>query len=136
MAAGAGAGRSVEDGARLTILHQGNNPGGLEVCDGASRDNFVANIGDLLAQWTSDRRVSTPHRVVNPPRPTIAFFHQPNRHAEIACLPGCGEPRHAPTTSGAHFERKLAALRGVVGPGRAGERAIPGRDALAENFER
>ncbi len=111
----------------LTILHPGDNPGGLEVRDrdGAWRavtapwDAFVVNIGDLLAQWTNDRWVSTLHRVVNPPperahlpRQSIAFFHQPNWHAEIACLPGCGAPRHAPTTSGAHFERKLAALRG------------------------
>lgn len=111
----------------LTILHPGDNPGGLQVRDhdgtwrdvAAPPDTFVVNIGDLLAQWTNDRWVSTLHRVLNPPperahlpRQSIAFFHQPNWHAEIACLPGCGQARYAPTTSGAHFERKLAALRG------------------------
>ena len=111
----------------LTILHPGDNPGGLQVRDhdGAWRDvvappdAFVVNIGDLMAQWTNDRWVSTLHRVLNPPparahlpRQSIAFFHQPNWHAEIAGLPGCGTPRYPQTTSGAHFERKLAALRG------------------------
>lgn len=112
----------------LTILHPGDNPGGLQVRDhdGAWRDvaapwdAFVVNIGDLMAQWTNDRWVSTLHRVLNPPpgrahlpRQSIAFFHQPNWHAKIAALPGCGAPRYAPITSGAHFERKLAALRGA-----------------------
>jgi isopenicillin N synthase-like dioxygenase len=112
----------------LTILSTGEDPGGLQVRgpDGAWRDVippadvFVVNIGDLLAQWTNDRWVSTLHRVANPPRArahlprqSIAFFHQPNWHALVECLPGCGEaPRYPPITSGAHFERKLALLRG------------------------
>ncbi len=113
----------------LTILHTGDNPGGLQVMgrDGAWQDvtapadMFVVNIGDLLAQWSNDRWVSTLHRVLNPPagrahlpRQSIAFFHQPNWHAEIACLPGCeaGGVRHAPVLSGVHFERKLRLLRG------------------------
>ena len=114
----------------LTILHPGDNPGGLQVQDRAGAWHevtppsgcFVVNIGDLMAQWTNNRWVSTLHRVANPPRErahlprqSLAFFHQPNWHALIECLPGCGDthaPRHAPVTSGAHFERKLALLRG------------------------
>ena len=115
----------------LTILHTGDNPQGLQVRgrDGAWHDVtvppacFVVNIGDLMAQWTNDRWVSTLHRVVNPGperahlhRQSIAFFHQPNWHTVIDCLPGCGSaenlPKYAPITSGAHFERKLALLRG------------------------
>lgn len=118
----------------LTILHPGDNSSGLQVRDhdGAWRDvaapwdGFVVNIGDLMAQWTNNRWVSTLHRVLNPPperahlpRQSIAFFHQPNWHAEIAALPGCGAPHHAPTTSGAHFERKLTALRGGITVGAA-----------------
>ncbi|PZM13552.1 isopenicillin N synthase family dioxygenase [Rhizobium tubonense] len=65
---------------------------------------FVINIGDLMALWTNDRWVSTMHRVVNPPpeeggmkrRQSLAFFHQPNWSAEIACLPSCVEPGAAP----------------------------------------
>ncbi len=115
----------------LTILSTGDDPGGLQVRDhdgtwqdiAAPPDVFVVNIGDLMAQWTNDRWVSTLHRVVNPPparahqpRQSIAFFHQPNWHAMVECLPGCGSaqnlPRYTPITSGAHFERKLALLRG------------------------
>jgi isopenicillin N synthase-like dioxygenase len=117
----------------LTILHTGDNPGGLEVQDKAGAwqavsptpDLFVVNIGDLMAQWTNDRWISTLHRVVNPPsararmaRQSITFFHQPNWHASIACLPGCSgqgnPPKYAPVTSGAHLELKLARLRGIA----------------------
>ena len=120
----------------LTILSTGEDPGGLQVRDhdgtwqdvGAAPDVFVVNIGDLMAQWTNDRWVSTLHRVANPPRErahlprqSIAFFHQPNWHTMVECLPGCGGianlPRHAPITSGAHFERKLALLRGADAAG-------------------
>ncbi len=119
----------------LTILHAGDNPDGLQVRgrDGDWRDvtappgSFVVNIGDLMAQWTNDRWVSTLHRVRNPPpdrahlpRQSITFFHQPNWHALVECLPGCDGPgnpaRYPPITSGAHFERKLALLRGVRSP--------------------
>jgi len=111
----------------LTILSTGDDPGGLQVRDhdgswqdiAAPPDVFVVNIGDLMAQWTNDRWVSTLHRVVNPPRgrahlprQSIAFFHQPHWHTPIECLPGCGTARHPPITSGEHFERKLGLLRG------------------------
>jgi isopenicillin N synthase-like dioxygenase len=117
----------------LTILSTGDDPGGLQVRDHdgtwqdvtAPPDAFVVNIGDLMAQWANDRWVSTLHRVTNPrrerahlPRQSIAFFHQPNWHALVECLPGCGDAEHAaryaPITSGAHFERKLALLRGTA----------------------
>lgn len=111
----------------LTILLQEAAPGGLQVRgpDGAWRDvpavpdTFVVNIGDLMARWTNDRWVSTLHRVVNPPadakgstrRQSIAFFHQPNWSAEIACLPSClgpGEsPKYPPTLSGPHLMSKF-----------------------------
>ncbi len=115
----------------LTILHPGSNPQGLQVQgrDGAWHEVtpppgcFVVNIGDLMAQWTNDRFVSTLHRVANPaadrahlPRQSIAFFHQPNWHTLIDCLPGCGSaenlPKYTPIKSGVHFEKKLALLRG------------------------
>ena len=111
----------------LTILLQEAAPGGLQVMgkDGAWHDvpaipgTFVVNIGDLMARWTNDRWVSTLHRVINPPldakgstrRQSIAFFHQPNWSAEIACLPSClgtGETRHyPPTLSGPHLMSKF-----------------------------
>ena len=110
----------------LTILMTDPEAGGLEVLgrDGKWASvphlpgSFVVNIGDLMAQWTNDRFVSTMHRVVNPAqndskaRLSIAFFHQPNYDALIDCIPGCsdaGHPaRHAPITSGDHRLMKVA----------------------------
>jgi isopenicillin N synthase-like dioxygenase len=113
----------------LTILLPEAVPGGLEILapDGAWHPvpvvpgAFVINIGDLMARWTNDRWVSTLHRVVNPPadaagslrRQSLAFFHQPNWDAGIACLPGCmraGEtPRYAPVRSGPYLMSKFHA---------------------------
>lgn len=82
---------------------------------------FVINIGDLMARWTNDRWVSTLHRVVNPPpeeggmerRQSLAFFHQPNWHARIECLPSClpaGEaPKYEPVLSGPYLMAKFRA---------------------------
>jgi isopenicillin N synthase-like dioxygenase len=79
---------------------------------------FVINIGDLMARWTNDRWVSTLHRVVNSDgsaarRQSLAFFHQPNWHQEIACIPSClapGEsPRYAPVFSGPYLMSKFQA---------------------------
>ncbi|MGK9232631.1 isopenicillin N synthase family oxygenase [Inquilinus limosus] len=111
----------------LTILLPQDAPGGLEVqgLDGTWHavptvpGGFVINLGDLMARWTNDRWRSTLHRVVNPPpdaagstrRQSIAFFHQPNWDAEIACLPTClapGEtPRYPPVLSGPHLAAKF-----------------------------
>jgi len=110
----------------LTILKSEDKPGGLEIrtADGTWRPvaakpgSFIVNIGDLMAQWTNDRWVSTMHRVVNPPRDqaigsrrqSLIFFHQPNYDAPVECLPSClagGTAKYAPTTSGEHLITKL-----------------------------
>jgi isopenicillin N synthase-like dioxygenase len=113
----------------LTILLPEAAPGGLEILasDGAWRpvppvpDAFIINIGDLMARWTNDRWVSTVHRVVNPPADasgsvrgqSLAFFHQPNWEAEIACLPSClgagDTARYAPVRSGPYLMAKFHA---------------------------
>ena len=120
----------------LTILLATDAAGGLQVrvgdgtwCDVAPvPGTFIVNLGDLMAQWTNDRWVSTLHRVVNPPpahragsrRASIAFFHQPNHDALIECLPTCRQsddpPRYAPTTSGAHLLAKTAKETGAAAP--------------------
>ena len=117
----------------LTILLASAGAGGLQVrggdgvwCDVAPvPDTFIVNLGDLMAQWTNDRWVSTLHRVANPPadrrvgsrRASIAFFHQPNHDAVVECVPTClgagDPPRYAPTTSGAHLLAKTAKETGT-----------------------
>ncbi len=109
----------------LTILLTDPEAGGLEVLGHNGTwvsvphrpDSFVVNIGDLMAQWSNDRFVSTLHRVVNPEqgdtkaRLSIAFFHQPNYDAVIECIPGCADVEHparyAPITSGDHRLMKV-----------------------------
>lgn len=111
----------------LTIVAPSEAPGRLQV---RTRDrgwvevdpppgHFVVNIGDLMAQWTNDRWVSTLHRVGLPEdgagararRLSLVFFHQPDDDARIECIPTClapGEaPRHAPVTSGEHLRLKI-----------------------------
>ncbi len=59
----------------LTILAPTDMPGGLQVLTKTGGwldvpyvpDAFIINIGDMLARWSNDRWVSTPHRVLNPP---------------------------------------------------------------------
>lgn len=111
----------------LTILLPQPGSGGLEIFtpDGQWQavppipDAFVINIGDLMARWTNDRWKSTLHRVVNPElaagqssrRQSLAFFHQPNWDAEIACLETCLEPgaaaKYAPVRSGPYLMSKF-----------------------------
>ena len=90
----------------LTIVAATAGPGGLQIRDRVhktwvdvqtSPDCFVVNIGDMMAQWSNDRWVSTVHRVVNPPfepgqdnkRLSMVFFHQPNPDAWVSCIPTC-----------------------------------------------
>ena len=111
----------------LTIVAPSAAPGGLQVLSPAGewrpvpwvQNAFVVNLGDLMAQWTNDRWVSTMHRVANPPqladassrRMSIVFFHQPNEDAVIDSIPTCVTPEHparyAPTTSGEHLLKKV-----------------------------
>lgn len=101
----------------LTVLAD-DGVGGLQVMrrDGkwldvsVPGDAVVVNLGDLMAIWTNDRWVSTPHRVVNPPdtdRYSLPLFVTPPFHATISCLDSClapGErPRYEPLVSGPYL---------------------------------
>ena len=79
----------------------------------------MVNLGDLMAEWTNDCRVSTLHRVVNLPRSqahqdrlSLDFFHQPNYDAAIECIETCcgpdDPPKYGHTTSGAHHTKRLS----------------------------
>ena len=116
----------------LTIVQTNTDVGGLEVMtkdgkwDGVpwTPNTFAVNLGDLMAEWTNDRWVSTLHRVGNPPRgeasvrkTSLLFFHQPNYDAAIECIPTCtsadNPPRYDGTTSGEHVTMKITKHRSV-----------------------
>jgi isopenicillin N synthase-like dioxygenase len=84
------------DGTLITLLSE-EGPGlqlrdltgtWLDV-DVERRDWFVVNIGDLMARWSNDEYVSTPHRVklADRPRQSIVFFKLANDDALIECFP-------------------------------------------------
>ena len=100
----------------LTILWPQPGSRGLQIKQGdawidvpAPEGAFVVNIGDLMERWTSDRWVSTLHRVVavagQPRRQSLAFFHQPNWFAEI--VPLDGSDKYAPVLSGPYLMDKF-----------------------------
>ena len=89
----------------------------------AIADSFITNLGDMMMRWTNDRWVSTPHRVLNPPRDvaiasrrmSIPFFHEPNFDTVIECLPSCcsalNPAKYPPVTVGRYvYERLMMVL--------------------------
>lgn len=117
----------------ITLLAQ-DNVGGLEVKnkDGdwiaapPMPDAFVMNVGDILARWSNDVFVSTPHRVINRSgreRYSQPFFFDPSMDSLIEALPVCvppgDEPKYEPVEYGEylmeridknyHYRKKLAA---------------------------
>ncbi|MDH6708554.1 isopenicillin N synthase-like dioxygenase [Kitasatospora sp. MAA19] len=84
------------DGTLITLLTQ-DGPG-LQLRDLAGRwldvevperDSFIVNIGDLMARWSNDEYVSTPHRVrlADRRRQSIVFFKLANDDTVIECFP-------------------------------------------------
>jgi isopenicillin N synthase-like dioxygenase len=92
-------------------------------------DAFVVNLGELMTPWTNGLWRATLHRVVNPTpelagthRLSIAYFHKPEYHAVIECIPGCeGDGvRYPPIVAGEWFDRRRrteAAASSMEGPG-------------------
>lgn len=78
----------------ISLLYQ-DNIGGLQVQQRSSgqwidaapvEGAFVINVGDMLARWTNDRYVSTPHRVMNlsgKGRYSIGTFFNPSADAAV-----------------------------------------------------
>jgi hypothetical protein len=104
------------DGSFITLLPRSAYPG-LEVRTKSGEwirppsppGTFVVNTGEMLAHYSNDRFVPTPHRVLNRgehKRHAMPFFYGPNRHRVIGCVPSCvsadNPARYAPSTS---FER-------------------------------
>jgi isopenicillin N synthase-like dioxygenase len=107
----------------ITILWQ-DDVGGLEVMNRAGRwvaapyidDAFVVNIGDMLALWSNDLYVSTPHRVTNRSgreRYSIPIFYDPDFDTVVECLPNCSTAenpaKYAPIVAGEYITAKYDA---------------------------
>ncbi len=101
------------DGSFITLLPQSKFPG-LEVRTASGEwirppnvpGTLVVNTGEMLALYSNDRFVPTPHRVINRSpntRHAMPFFYGPNRKRVISCVPTCvsadNPPRYKPTTS-------------------------------------
>jgi isopenicillin N synthase-like dioxygenase len=118
----------------ITLLLTEDRPGGLQILGTDDRwydvkpvpGTFIVNLGDMLSNWTNDRRRSTMHRVANPPhdagdtsdRLSLVFFHQPNYEAVIECIPSCKDDaipaKYEPITAGDYFAMKLDQVHGAT----------------------
>ncbi|MDD9716221.1 2-oxoglutarate and iron-dependent oxygenase domain-containing protein [Dinoroseobacter sp. PD6] len=120
-AAGIGAGAHTDYGA-LTFLRTDGVPGLQLRVRGSDAwtdvpdvpGAYIVNIGDCLMRWSNDTYVSTPHRVLPPPRPrrSLAFFLDPNPDAVISALPGTGAPKYPETTGADYLRSRLEATYG------------------------
>ena len=117
-AASIGAGAHTDYGSLTLLMSDG--VGGLQVKRRGADEwsdvphvpgALIINIGDCLMRWTNDTYVSTPHRVVAPPkrRRSIAFFLDPNPDVEVAALPGTGTPRYPAIAASDYLASRLAA---------------------------
>lgn len=115
--------------AGLQVLGQDARWHDVQPAEGA----FLVNLGDAMARWTSDRWMSTLHRVVPlvvdgriVRRRSAAFFFDGNFDAVIEPLPGCvspGQETYAPITVAENINAKLAGFKTGKAP------AIAGREA-------
>ena len=106
----------------ITVLAQ-DNSGGLQVrprghtewIDAPPIENtFVLNVGDMLARWTNNRFVSTPHRVINRSggdRYSLPYFLDTSMDAQITCLATCTDasrpPQYPPVRFGDYLMERL-----------------------------
>lgn len=104
----------------ITVLWQ-DDVGGLQVRNRSGQwidappidGTFVINIGDMLARWSNDLFVSTPHRVVNASgreRYSIPVFYDPDFETIVECLPNCSRignpPKYPRTVAGEYITAK------------------------------
>lgn len=128
-----GAGEHTDYGS-ITVLKSDPHIPGLEIKLSTGEwakapvvdDAFIVNIGDMMARWTNDRWVSTMHRVSTPTesnggtrrRQSIAFFHNTNYDAEIACIPTClaeGEkPKYDLVRGGDYLNQRFNAASNTI----------------------
>lgn len=110
----------------LTLLHQREGQGGLQLCPGKDADSddlawtdvpplggvVTCNIGDMLMRWSDDRLLSNLHRVRMPkpdeslgPRYSIAFFAQANKDTVLQGP----EEKYPPMTAHDYIQMRLGA---------------------------
>ncbi len=105
----------------ITLLAQ-DDSGGLQVRPRGGEwidappiaDTFVLNVGDMLARWSNDRLVSTPHRVINRSggdRHSLPYFFDASMDSIIESLPTCTDvahpPRYSPVRYGDYLMTRL-----------------------------
>ena len=105
----------------ITLLAQ-DDVGGLEVKNKAGDwvpappipDAFVMNVGDILARWSNDVFVSTPHRVINRTgreRYSQPFFFDPGMDEMIealdVCVPAGAEAKYPPVQYGDYLMERI-----------------------------
>jgi isopenicillin N synthase-like dioxygenase len=105
----------------ITLLAQ-DDVGGLEVKNKAGEwvpappvpDSFVMNVGDILARWSNDVFVSTPHRVINRTgreRYSQPFFFDPAMVEVIealdVCVPAGAQPKYPPVQYGDYLMERI-----------------------------
>ncbi|XP_002740221.1 uncharacterized protein LOC100367849 [Saccoglossus kowalevskii] len=104
----------------ITLLFQ-DDVGGLQVksIDGTFVDatpmtgSIVVNIGDLMQRWTSDKLVSTVHRVLipetskmkNSSRQSLTFFCHPDSSFVIKCVDG--NDKYPPITDDVYLKQRF-----------------------------
>ncbi|MEM8730041.1 MAG: 2-oxoglutarate and iron-dependent oxygenase domain-containing protein [Pseudomonadota bacterium] len=110
----------------LTLLHQKQGQGGLQVCPGKDAQGratqwtdvppvghvITCNIGDMLMRWSDDKLVSNLHRVRMPkpeeglgPRYSIAYFAQANMDTLLAGP----EEKYPPMTGHDYIQMRIGA---------------------------
>ncbi|SLN20018.1 2OG-Fe(II) oxygenase superfamily protein [Aquimixticola soesokkakensis] len=110
----------------LTLLHQREGHGGLQLCPGKDAESgdlawtdvpplggvITCNIGDMLMRWSDDKLMSNLHRVRMPkegeymgPRQSMAFFCQANKDTMLEGPEG----KYDPMTAGDYMQMRLNA---------------------------
>lgn len=110
----------------LTLLHQKEGQGGLQLCPGKDADGRVlgwtdvppkggvitCNIGDMLMRWSDDKLLSNLHRVRMPqsgeslgPRYSMAFFAQANMDTVLQGP----QKKYTPMTGHEYIQMRLGA---------------------------